>query len=78
MTAEHYCNEYQVNKYKHFFLSDAEFTYGFNNGIELNLVMRNIFDTQTYDYVLLDNLSRSQTFYHIRPRNVLVSIYFKL
>ncbi|MDN4754802.1 hypothetical protein QYZ87_09785 [Porphyromonadaceae bacterium W3.11] len=78
LTGEHYCNEYQPQRFKNFYFCDADLTYSFRNGIELNLSVRNLFDTQVYDYIIQDNLSRSRISYFIRPRNILAGIYFRL
>lgn len=78
LIGEHYCNEYQPRRFKNFYLCDANLTYTLRNGIELNLAVQNLLDTQVYDYTIQDNLSRSRIAYRIRPRNVLAGIYFRL
>lgn len=78
LTTEHYHNEYTINQYKHFVFTDIDVTYSFYSGIELNLAVNNLLGHQTYDYTIMGNLTKTQTIYQIRPRNALVSIYFKL
>lgn len=78
LMGEHYCNEYQPRQFKNFYFCDANITYSLRNGVELNLSVRNLLDNQVYDYIIQDNLSHSRISYHIRPRNILVGVYFRL
>ncbi|SUB77229.1 Outer membrane cobalamin receptor protein [Porphyromonas macacae] len=76
--AEHYHNEHISGRLKHFFLTDIDFTFNFRDGMEMNLAAKNLFDRRIYDYVQFGELSKMQTVYHVRPRNILFSLYFRI
>lgn len=77
LTAEHYYNEISKDVSKHFLLADAEFTYIFTGGWEFNLLVRNIFNQSVYSYTGYDGLTSISKEYHIRPRNVIASVFFR-
>lgn len=77
LTGEHYYNETSSNAAKNIFLADAEFTYSFVSGWELNFSVRNIFNQNKYRYTRYDGLTSMSKEYKIRPRNFLVSVFFR-
>ncbi|WP_373835314.1 hypothetical protein [Bacteroides heparinolyticus] len=62
---------------KHLFLADATLTCSLLKGWELNLLVKNIFDRETYVYTVCNELSAISKSYIIRPRNVLLSVFFR-
>lgn len=77
LTGEHYYNKMSNNVSKHLFLADAEFTYSFASGWELNLSVKNIFNQDEYSYTAYDGLTSMSKEYKIRPRNFLASVFFR-
>lgn len=77
LVGEHYYNKMSNNVSKHLFLADAEFTYSFANGWELNLSVKNIFNQDVYRYTVYDGLTSMSKEYKIRPRNFLASVFFR-
>lgn len=77
LTGEHYLNEIVKGTTKQLFLADAEFTYSFKNGWEVNLSAKNIFNQQQYDYTIYDGLSSYNRSYTIRPRNIMAGVFFR-
>lgn len=76
-TGEHYYNKMSNNVSKHLFLADAEFTYSFASGWELNLSVKNIFNQDEYSYNVYDGLTSMSKEYKIRSRNFLASVFFR-
>lgn len=77
LTGEHYYNEITKDVSKHLFLADAEFTYSFSGGWELNLSVKNIFNQNMYAYTVYDGLTAISREYRIRPRNVVAGVFFR-
>lgn len=77
LTGEHYYNKMANNVSKHLFLADADFTYSFGSGWELNLSVKNIFNQNKYSYTVYDSLTSMNKEYKIRPRNFLASVFFR-
>lgn len=77
LRGEHYYNKMPNNVSKHLFLADAEFTYSFAGGWELNLSVKNIFNQDKYGYTVYDGLTSMNKEYKIRPRNFLASVFFR-
>lgn len=77
LTGEHYYNQMANDVSKHLLLADAEFTYNFSSGWELNLSVKNLFNQDTYSYTIYDGLTSINKEYRIRPRNVLASVFFR-
>lgn len=77
LTGEHYYNEITDETSKHLLLADAQFTYSFKGGWELNLLVKNLFDQQKYAYTTYDGLTSMSKEYRIRPRNVMASLFFR-
>lgn len=77
ITGEHYYNEITQDLSKHLFLADATLTCSLPKGWELNLLVKNIFDQRTYAYTVYNELSEINKTYIIRPRNILLGIFFR-
>ena len=77
LTGEHYYNKMSNNVSKHLVLADADFTYSFGSGWELNLSVKNIFNQNRYSYTVYDTLTSMNKEYKIRPRNFLASVFFR-
>lgn len=77
LMGEHYYNEITKDVSKHFLLADAEFTYNFTGGWEVNLLVKNIFNQKVYAYTTYDGLTEISKEYKIRPRNVMVNVFFR-
>lgn len=77
LKCEHYYNEINADVKKTLVLADADFTYCFKGGWEVNLAVTNIFDQQHYAYRSYNGTMSLYQSYKIRPRNVLASVYFR-
>ncbi|SEA01510.1 Outer membrane receptor proteins, mostly Fe transport [Porphyromonadaceae bacterium KH3R12] len=77
LAGEHYYNEITQDVSKHLFLADAEFTYSFKSGWELNLSVKNIFNQHLYAYTVYNGLTAMSREYKIRPRNVMAGVFFR-
>ena len=77
LTGEHYYNEITQDVSKELFLADAEFTYSFSGGWELNLQVKNLFGQNVYAYTVYDGLTSMSREYRIRGRNVMASVFFR-
>jgi hypothetical protein len=77
LTGEHYFNEITQDVSKHLFLADAEFTYSLKSGWEFNLSVKNIFNQNNYAYTIYDGPTAMNREYSIRPRNVMIGVFFR-
>ena len=77
LKGEHYYNEITENNTKSLFLADAEFTYSFGSGWELNILAKNIFNQRVYAYSIHDGITAMSREYQIRPRNVMMGVFFR-
>lgn len=77
LIGEHYYNNMSDGVNKSIFLSDAEFTYSFTGGWEVNLAVNNIFNRDAYSYTIYNGLTSIDREYRIRPINVLASLFFR-
>lgn len=77
LTAEHYYNEITKDVSKNFFLADINFTSSLKKGWELNISAKNIFNQKVYAYKIYDGLSEMNKEYIIRPRNIMVGMFFR-
>lgn len=77
LKCEHYYNEITNDVKKTLVLADADFTYCFKGGWELNLAVTNIFDQHNYAYRSYSGTTSLYQSYKIRPRNVVASVYFR-
>ncbi|MCR4765414.1 MAG: hypothetical protein K5856_04470 [Bacteroidaceae bacterium] len=76
---EHYHTEYKGDISKDLFLFDCMVEYNFTNNLQLILSVKNILNKKNYDLTIEDTdlFSKSFSSYQIRPRNVLLSLYYK-
>lgn len=77
LVGQHYYNKMTEDLSKHLFLADAEFTYSFGNGLELNLSVKNMFNQKEYEYLVNDGLTSTRKAYKIRSRDVIASVFFR-
>lgn len=76
---EHYYTEFMDNASKHLILWDAKAEYNLSSNLQLILSVKNLLNQKTYNYTLVNNemFTKSYTSYEIRPRNILLSLYYK-
>jgi len=76
---EHYYTEFTDDVSKHLVLADIKAEYTINDKWQLILSAKNILNQETYNYTLVDSrdFTKSYTSYKIRPRNILLSLYYK-
>lgn len=79
LLGEHYYTEFSDNQSKHLVLADFKAEYNLSDKWQLLLTATNILNQDTYNYTLVDsdNFTRSFTSYGIRPRNILLGIFYK-
>lgn len=79
LLGEHYYTEISKDLAKHLVLADFKAEYTLSDKWQLIGSVTNILNQKTYNYTLVDSSDFSKTFssYRIRPRNVLLSIYYK-
>lgn len=73
---EHYRNEITADIKKNLVLADADFTYCYKGGWEFNLAVMNIFNQKTYSYRMYNGVMSLYESYKIRPRNIMLNIFF--
>lgn len=76
---DHYMNQIAEEVYKNFVIVDFKAEYKLNEKWQLLASVNNILNVKTYDYQLENGttLSKSITSYAIRPRNLLLSAFYK-
>lgn len=76
---EHYYTQFAEDVSKHLVLFDCKAEYNLSDNWQLILSAKNILNQKTYNYTLADSETFSKSFssYEIRPRNILLSIYYK-
>ncbi|MBO7552640.1 MAG: TonB-dependent receptor [Bacteroidaceae bacterium] len=76
---EHYYTEFSDDVSKHLILADVKAEYNINDKWQLILSAKNILNQDTYNYTMVDSrdFTKSYTSYKIRPRNILLSLYYK-
>ena len=76
---EHYYTEFTDDVSKHLVLFDCKAEYNINDAWQLILSAKNILNQKTYNYTLADSemFTKSYSSYEIRPRNILLSLYYK-
>lgn len=76
---EHYYTEFSDDVSKHLILADVKAEYNINAKWQLILSAKNILNQDTYNYTMVDSrdFTKSYTSYKIRPRNILLSLYYK-
>ena len=77
--AEHYYTEFMDDVSKHLVLWDVKAEYNINDKWQLIIDAMNILNQKTYNYTLADSekFTKSYTAYKIRPRNILISLFYK-
>ncbi len=77
--AEHYYTEFMDDVSKHLVLWDVKAEYTINDKWQLIIDAMNILNQKTYNYTLADSekFTKSYTAYKIRPRNILISLFYK-
>ena len=76
---EHYYTEFTNDVSKHLVLFDAKVEYNISDKLQLILSAENLLNQKTYNYTLVvsETFTKSYTSYQIRPRNILLSLYYK-
>jgi hypothetical protein len=76
---EHYYTEFSDDVSKHLVLFDCKAEYNINDNWQLILSAKNILNQKTYNFTLADSemFTKSYSSYKIRPRNILLSLYYK-
>ena len=76
---EHYYTEFTDDVSKHLVLFDCKAEYNINDAWQFILSAKNILNQKTYNYTLADSemFTKSYSSYEIRPRNILLSLYYK-
>jgi hypothetical protein len=76
---EHYYTEFTDDVSKHLVLFDAKVECNLSERLQLILSVENLLNQKTYNYTLVDSdtFTKSYTSYKIRPRNILLSLYYK-
>lgn len=77
LTNEYYHNELTHNNYKDFFLSDIKLSYKMKH-FDIDLSLNNIFNNDTYSYVINSDLISNSSTNRIRGREIMCSAYYKL
>lgn len=77
ISGEHYYTLIAAGQSKHLFWLDASATFKLTSDIELSLSVSNILDNKTYSYTLYSGLTSVYRQYDIRPRNLLIGIFWK-
>ena len=76
---DHFMNQIAAETYKNFFIVDFKAEYIINPQWELTASVTNLLNEKNYSYILESTfpLSKALTSYVIRPRNMLLSVFFK-
>lgn len=77
VTGEHYFARISSTQSKHTVFVDVSAVWRLKDNWELSLSATNLLDKREYAYVMLSDLSSTSASYSIRPRNVLLSMYFR-
>lgn len=77
LAAEYYHNETMPGNYKDFFLTDVKVGYKFRH-FDLTLSLSNLLNNNTYSYVVVSDLIRNSSTNHIRGREFLITLYYRL
>jgi len=76
-SAEYYRNGLTDGNHKDFFIADIKTSYK-SRHIDLSLLFSNLFNQDTYSYVIASDLIRRASTNSIRGREIILSIYYKL
>ena len=76
---DHFMNQIAADTYKNFFIVDFKAEYIINTHWELTASVTNLLNEKNYSYILESTfpLSKGLNSYVIRPRNMLLSVFFK-
>ncbi len=76
---EHYYTEFTDDLSKHLILADVKAELTLSPKWQLILSAKNILNQDTYNYTLVNSrdFTKSYTSYKIRPRNIMLSLYYK-
>ena len=76
---DHFMNQIAADTFKNFFIVDFKAEYIINSHWELTASVTNLLNEKMYSYILESTfpLSKALTAYVIRPRNVMLSAFFK-
>ena len=76
---DHFMNQIAEETYKNFFIVDFKSEYIINSHWELTATVSNLLNEKTYSYILESTfpLSKALTSYAIRPRNLMLGVFFK-
>lgn len=74
---EHFMTRFSEGNVANLVLLDASATWRLNDKARLSMTANNILDRRSYRYVDYGTLSRSEHFFRIRPRSVLVSLQYR-
>lgn len=74
----YYHNEIAASTSKDLFIADGRAVYSVNKSWEISGSLRNILNRDRYSYAINDVLSAVYREYAIRPRALIVSLFFKL
>ena len=76
---DHFMNQIAAETYKNFFIVDFKAEYIINPQWELTASVTNLLNEKNYSYILESTfpLSKALSSYVIRPRNMLLSVFFK-
>ncbi len=77
LLGEHYHTIIPGSKPKDLFLTDFKAEYQFSPRWQAILSITNLLNQKDYTYTSISNLSSEYHWYKIRPRNVLISLYYK-
>ena len=77
LTTEYYRNDLTDGHHKDFFLADIKTSYK-SRHIDLTLSLCNLFNSDTYSYVIASDLIRRASTNRIRGREIVLSIFYKL
>lgn len=75
--AEHYLTRFPEGNTANLVLLDASAVWRVSNKVRLSLTARNLLNRRDYRYVNYGTLSRSEHYYRIRGRNILVSLQYR-
>lgn len=76
LAGEHYYNEITDGVHKQLVLADVGIALTLHK-VEFNVSLTNVFNKKVYAYRIYDGVSSLYRSFRIRPRNVLVSVYFQ-
>ena len=76
INGEYYINDISEDETKNIFLVDFSVAYQINKKCEISFWCANVFNKDTYSYLITDALNSYSKKYEIRPRNCLFNISY--